>query len=111
MKKWYLMSAYALTEKKRAPVTEVQKHWNYSTVFAVKMSSGKKMFACAAGGADNYSIGDVVEWVKDTGMGHAHVPYNERELTIENIITVTQDGIVGKNDVAMTESRAIYVFK
>lgn len=115
---WYLMSAYALTGKKRAPITEVFKHWDEGTVFVVTTGSGKKMFASSCCTEDNYTVGSKVVWTKDTGFGHVKPSWDNCELTIENIIVhgkclVTGEHTIVKkeNNVGLDDSRPIYVFK
>lgn len=108
---WYLMSAHALTEKKRAPISIVGMYWGDSTVYVVQTQSGKKMFASSAG-SFGVAVGQTVTWIQDTGNGLKNPGYNNDVLTIENIITFAKGEIIDKvNDVGINESRAIYVFK
>ena len=110
---WYLMSAYSLTEKKRAPVYEVPKHWDEAVVYVCKMSNDKLRF-CVSCGDLGQKIGDEVEWKNDTGLGYRPVPWNERMLKIVNIIRFNKDGKYTsevENGIGLKESAPIYVFK
>jgi hypothetical protein len=112
MKTWYLMSAYALTNKRTAPITEVLQHWEDSTVYLIRTRSGKKMYASSAGNCRDAYIGDELEMVKDTGNGYAYLSYNDRSITIENIVYTKNGEITGSElPLVPNEKRAIYVFK
>ena len=112
MKKWYLMSAYALTEKRTAPITEVLKHWDDPTIYLISTLSGKKMYASSSGTFTDTHVGDEREMVKDTGNGYAYLAGNDRYITVDNIVYTSEGKIIGSElPLVDNEKRAIYVFK
>lgn len=109
---WYLMSAFALTEKRRAPITEVGVHWTDSTVYVVKSASGKKLFAVSCGADGTTQVGDTARFVKDTGNGHQFPKYEDSHLTIENVVSFKSGAVASSiNQIGLDEKRAIHVFK
>jgi len=117
MSNMYLMSAYALTERKRAPITEIMKHWPNSTVYVLRSATGKLMFASSAGDL-GYKVGEHHTMIKDTGRGYTWLSLVDRDMIVENIVTMGKDVATGEqtivkkeNNVGLDEKRAIYVFK
>lgn len=112
---WYLMSAYAVTEKRVCPFSDIAQHWTGTvvTVFCVRSArSSKKMFAVGYGTGYGVNVGDKVKWTQDTGIGHRDPGYSHNELIVEEIIEMNS-GKVFREAVGgfQNEKRPIYVFK
>lgn len=120
MSKWYLMNAYALTEQRKSSIMEVARHWVKATVYVVETTGGREMFACSAGGGGYGEVGDMVDWVQDTGNGLKNPNWKHSHLIIENIVQFDRYrvtnydtiGIVNKvNNIGLDSKRPIWVFK
>ena len=109
---WVLMSARALTEKNRSKVAEVTKYWKGSTVYVCTTASGTVRFCTSCGDLSDATVGSTRSWLNDTGNGYRHVPWNERILTIRNVVRFDADGnMKAENNFGLDVSAPIYVFK
>jgi hypothetical protein len=110
---WYLMSAFALTEKRACPLSDANVHWGDCTVYIVKSAAGKEMFAVSAGGSlGNINVGYEARMIQDTGNGLRHPTGGNAALIVENVVTYKGGTIASKlNDVGLDSKRPMYCFK